>query len=265
MFWFCGAFISAFLALGKIPLLPALIGSVWLTVGLFEEFELRGKAGFMAGLTAVVAGTIFMIEVPAIWSANLGIDLKEELKKALQLQFDGNATLKNWMEASQMDANMILAMTPGFVAVLLLMTLAFGLILDRKLATAFGLKFNQVATQIRLIEFKVPEFTIWFLMIVFVMSFLRTPYPWVTIVGSNLLIVLVGVYFFQGLAILETLFLALRAGFLIRMAVYFLIVGQLFFLLSFLGIIDYWLDFRAKIRKRNQAQRNNGKQNGEHL
>ena len=60
-------------------------------------------------------------------------------------------------------------------------------------------------------------------------------------------------YFFQGLAVLEVLLNALKAGMFTRVVVYFFLVGQLFFVLSAVGLIDYWADFRRRLSKPGSA------------
>jgi uncharacterized protein YybS (DUF2232 family) len=68
------------------------------------------------------------------------------------------------------------------------------------------------------------------------------------------------IYLFQGLAVLEVSFLAFRIGTFWKVLIYVLVVGQLFFLLSAVGVIDYWVDFRQRLTKwkRPEIRQNNG-------
>ena len=85
----------------------------------------------------------------------------------------------------------------------------------------------------------------------------------ISVVALNVFNVVMGIYFFQGLAVLEVGFLTFRIGNFTRFLVYFIIVGQLFFLLSAVGIIDYWADFRKRMG--NMRSRQGSQKNGEHI
>jgi hypothetical protein len=41
----------------------------------------------------------------------------------------------------------------------------------------------------------------------------------------------------------------MRAGLFTRILTYLIMVGQLMLILSVIGLIDYWVDFRRRIRK----------------
>jgi hypothetical protein len=69
------------------------------------------------------------------------------------------------------------------------------------------------------------------------------------ILGVNIVNVMTVLYFFQGLAILEVSLRSFRAGALTRAALYIILVGQMFPLVSAIGLIDYWVDFRRRLRK----------------
>ena len=67
---------------------------------------------------------------------------------------------------------------------------------------------------------------------------------------------MMGLYFFQGLAVLEVAFRIFRTGAFWRFVIYFFIVGQLFLLLSAVGLIDYWVDFRSRMRRAYRREEN---------
>ncbi|MBO9668271.1 MAG: DUF2232 domain-containing protein, partial [Bdellovibrio sp.] len=71
----------------------------------------------------------------------------------------------------------------------------------------------------------------------------------IAILAVNIVNVALVLYFFQGLAVLEVLLNSMRAGTFTRVLVYIILVGQLVLILSIVGLIDYWLDFRGRIRR----------------
>src|SRR6185312_2927686 len=154
----------------------------------------------------------------------------------------------------------IVGQLPSMLIVVHVMSLAFALMLDRRMAQLFGLQYEKIASAIKLLDFKVPDPFIWLTMFSFLFSFVKVGPEWTSVVSLNVFNVMMGIYLFQGLAVLEVSFLAFRIGSFVRLLIYVLVVGQLFFLLSVVGVIDYWVDFRRRLRKwrANEKSRNSG-------
>jgi hypothetical protein len=76
------------------------------------------------------------------------------------------------------------------------------------------------------------------------------------ILGSNVFNVALILYFFQGLAVTEVFLLAMRAGLFFRLFTYFILIGQLFFVVSAIGVIDFWVDFRRRFKPVGPVQNN---------
>ena len=66
----------------------------------------------------------------------------------------------------------------------------------------------------------------------------------------NFVIVSVVAFFFQGLAVTEFLTKAFRFGPFSKMVLYILIVLQLAPAVVLIGLVDYWVDFRKRLRKK---------------
>lgn len=268
LFWSTGIVFALIVGfLGLVPM-AFLLGSTWLVVGLYSELEEQGKAGFWSALSVVIFGTILVIGGPILWARSTGVDLTSVLSEGIQqflnqLQSKNQSTETSLLSGMKIDAHFIISQMPSAMFILHLASLAFALMFDRKTATMFGLRFERIASQIRLLEFRAPDILIWITMISFLFSFLKIGSEAMTIVSMNLFNSLLGIYFFQGLAVLEVLLLVLRAGVFTRIIVYFVIVGQLFFLLSIVGIVDFWVDFRSRFRKKGIKE--NNQKNGEHI
>ncbi|MDX1777147.1 MAG: DUF2232 domain-containing protein, partial [Desulfobulbales bacterium] len=98
-------------------------------------------------------------------------------------------------------------------------------------------------------EWKLPESFVW-LVVLSGAIFLLLPQP-LSLLGLNGLIICCTIYFFQGLAIAASLLKRWSVPRLIRIFIYALIFIQTYgiIVLSFLGLVDVWADFR----KLNQA------------
>lgn len=270
LFWSTGLVFA--LLLGMVPgLVPMayLFGSTWLVVGLYSELEERGWANFWSALSVVILGTVIVVLGPILWAKSLGVDLSAVLSESIdqllaKIQSANTTTSEqSLVSGMKVDANLVISQVPSVMFILHLTSLAFALMFDLKTATLFGIRFERIASQIRLLEFRVPDFFIWIMMFSFLLTFMKVGNETVTMVAMNLFNSFVGIYFFQGLAVLEVLLLILRAGTFTRIIVYFVIVGQLFFLLSIVGVVDFWADFRKRFRKKGIKE--NNQNNGEHI
>lgn len=251
LYWTSGAvatLVVTLLGLGPIAFL--LIG-IWVTIGVYGEFEDRGRAGFAAAFWSVFLGTVFSVVGPWLLFQMTGIDPNEILHQSLDnilKQMPSSQEPSSWLSGVKIDTQFLINQLPSMMAILILSSLAFALILDRRVAFLAGLRFERAASGIRLLEFRMPDFMIWVAMFSFLLSFLKIETPWVSVVALNIFNIMIAAYFFQGLAVLESAFAHYRVGFLIRLLIYVFVVGQLFFLLSVVGLVDYWVDFRRRMR-----------------
>ena len=263
-YWIGGVLVVAgLLALGPgAVLLAVLIGSLWISVGLYQELEEQGKSGFWTAALSVTAGSAVLIFGPQIWSHFMGANLLEELKAGIQDLTQQIAGTKAVSEYG-ISTETVVRMLPSIVVLLHLVGLAFALMLDSRYAQLVGLKTEKIASQMRLLEFRIPEVFIWLTMASFLLSFLKIENEGLVTAALNVFNVMMGLYFFQGLAVLEVSFLVFRVGSFVRFLIYFIVVGQLFILFSAVGIIDYWADFRQKLKKWRMPERS--QKNGENI
>lgn len=239
-----------------------LLLSLWVNIGVYQEFEERGLGNFWTATLSVALGSFLIILGPTWWAESLGLDISEMMTSGfaeLAKQFSNGKTLSEY----GLSPEAIIGQLPSMLIVLHIASLAFALMLDRKMATLLGLQFEKVASQMRLLEFRLPDLLIWLTMFSFLLSFIKLEQTWVAVIALNVFNVLMGLYFFQGLAVLEVSFLAYRIGSLLRFLIYFIVVGQLFFLLSAVGVIDYWVDFRLRLRRWRMPEKNS--KNGENV
>ena len=85
------------------------------------------------------------------------------------------------------------------------------------------------------------------------MAFVKGGEAWVKPLGQNILNVAVVAYFFQGIAVLCSYFEVFRVSTLWRVVMLVIFIAQLFLVLSFIGVVDYWVDLRSYMRKKATA------------
>lgn len=95
---------------------------------------------------------------------------------------------------------------------------------------------------------KVPEHLVWIM--IGGGGLLLIPLPWLNMVGLNLLVVCLFVYFLGGLALVSFFFRTKNASRFVRLLFYLLIFLQQYLILPVmaLGLFDLWVDFRRYIK-----------------
>lgn len=250
-YWLLGLVATATVAASMPGTMAILAASVWICVGVFGEFEKKGYGRFWPGMLGVALATLLSWVVPGLLKNQFGIDVGpgvEESLQALVKQIENNPEQKAWMETMGFQTEALLGQVPSMLALVYLMCLAFALMLAQRIAAVFRVPYERIAGTGRLLEFRIPDWISILLILSFLFSFLKVDVPGLNTVALNLLQFLIGLYFFQGLAVLETTFILLRVDPILKLIVYIFVVAQLFFLLSLVGLADFWLDFRKRLR-----------------
>jgi uncharacterized protein YybS (DUF2232 family) len=74
-------------------------------------------------------------------------------------------------------------------------------------------------------------------------------------IATNIVSLSVILYFLQGLAVTIVFLKVTRAGFFTRaLTVLVIMVGQGLLILGVLGLVDYWLDFRGRMRRQGSVR-----------
>jgi hypothetical protein len=247
VFWVSGAAICGglILAFPEAMLFSLLLLSFWINIGLYQEFEERGNGGFWTAALSMTLGSLILIFGSLAWAQSMGVNLMEIMTNSWQEMIK-----RSGASAASLTTEYLSTVLLSTVILIQMSSLAFALMLDRKAALLFGLRYEKIASQMRVHEFRVPDFFIWITMISFlgtIPGLIQSSEP-IFPVAMTVFMTMMGLYFFQGLAILEVSFLVFRVGSLMRFLIYFIVVGQLFFLLSAVGFIDYWVNFRQRMR-----------------
>lgn len=241
--------------------------STWAVIGFYGEFESRGHAGKAAAFLALIFGVVIGTVGPYLWMKFSGQDLLAEIKYAFETylaELKKSSTADKAVLFDSINVESLLKLIPGILFVMHTLSLATALVFDRQFAFLAQFRFERIASELRLSEFRLPDWTVWVAIAAFSLSFLGLGgWPSLQMAAINVCIGLAALYFLQGLAILEVGFLVYRVGFFIRLFAYIFLVGQLFPILIGLGFIDYWLDLRTRMRRSKMTP--SGSNNGEHL
>lgn len=262
-YWMSGLAVTGLMLMGGAGFLMIafLLLSLWISVGVYQEFEERGQGNLWSAAGSVILGSAVLFFGPMLLGPIFGIDITEILKASISemaKQFSGGKSLSDL----GVSPESVISVIPSTVIILQMAGLAFALMLGRRAAVLAGVRFERVASEMRLLEFRVPDFFIWITMLSFLLSFTLAKQSLESSIAVNVFAVMMGLYFFQGLAVMEVGFLVFRISNFVRLLIYFFIVGQLLPLLSVVGVTDYWIDFRKRMRKAKRPIRD---QNGENI
>ncbi len=249
VFWLTGLIlVLGLLAAGsmnaKILETAIFVGAIWMTLGVYNEFEKRGinwrKGSFfslLSGLLFAVAGYFLVLKNLA--GEDVLVQMVEPLKQAL---------LKVLPE-SQTDQ--LVNIVPGILVASLFAALALGWAFETKAARAFSLRTERVVSRIRWLDFRMPDITIWLTLTALLAVLVVAP-RLAVIISANLLIAVSVAFLFQGCAVVEFTLRYTRSGPFMRTIAYVLIILQLAPFIVLLGFVDYWADFRRLIRKKQK-------------
>ncbi|MFM6926848.1 MAG: DUF2232 domain-containing protein [Bdellovibrio sp.] len=245
-FWLLGLLVTGAAWLLNAQPLALFMGSVWMTLGAYNEMEQKGLGWWLSGILSVLLGTgAAGASIYGAFKVN-GINTYAEVQKLVE-QFTDQVQKMN--PAVKLDASVIMQQVPSAIAIILILALGVGLIFERRVFSWLNLPREKIASQLKLLEYRVPDYFIWVAMTAFLLTMVSFGGKAIGILAVNIVNVALVLYFFQGLAVLEVLLSSMRAGTFTRILMYIILIGQLVLILSIVGLVDYWLDFRGRIRR----------------
>lgn len=256
LFWLVGFCLVTGLFIFKLNLLSIYVGAVWMTLGAYNEMEKRGinwkistAASVAAGVISAAASFMTMLN-PRLNLAVSGQSLTDEITKPII------ESLNQILPSQAYNSEMIAWFLPGILASALFSSLMMGFIFERQIFSLFELKKEKFVTAIKWIELRMPDAFIWLALfgLVLILVNASTSYSAaLKIIGINITIVSIVVFFFQGLSVAEFAARVYRLGPFAKMLFYVMIFFWAAPAISLIGLVDYWVDFRKLIRKKIKA------------
>ena len=208
--------------------------SLCFLIGTYRELEERNYSVFMSSAVSVLltagANILFLFSYTKFSGEGLRLLLTEKAAPLYE-QF------KNMPQFKNMDLEQLIWFLPSGLVITFMIVVFVSLTVARVPRT-----IKDIA-QLR--QFRLPDEVIWIFLASLACSILDFGYPLLQVAGTNVLFVAVAAYFFQGLAVFTYFLDRLRVFGLWRVLAYFLACFHLIPLISGLGILDYWFDFRT--------------------
>ncbi len=246
-FWLAGITTAVvFYSLGWIPL-AAVIGAQTILIGTYTEFEERDFSMRQAASFSVLLTGLFISSSFYTWTAFNGKGWLNRLLDGVQVYLD-KAKQMNIQALENIKAQDIVVQLPSGILIFLILSLGLALIFERNLMRWAGLVYRR---RDRLSEFSAPDAVVWLFIVSLLGAFAELGVKGLQMVAMNIFNVCSVIYFFQGLAVLGKYFETFKVGFFWRFMWVLLLVVQLPILMSMLGLVDYWVDFRKMFVKRS--------------
>lgn len=226
--------------------LALILGANAVLVGSFTEFEerdfnLRQSAGFSVLITVLLLSSGFYVWTSLIgkaWFSQVIAAVEGFLVQAQTMKIDFLAQVK---------AQDIVVQLPSAVFIFMIVSLGLALILESRFSRWVNVRITKKE---KLTDFSAPDVIVWLFIVSLLGAFAELGMRPFEVFSLNALNVCLVIYFFQGLAVLGTYFEAFRIGVVWRFLWVMLLVFQLPILMSLLGLVDYWADFRRAFVKR---------------
>ena len=137
--------------------------------------------------------------------------------------------------------HVMLRIMPALFSVMTMLVVWVNTLLIKKILSKKGLQLPQLQG---LNKWRAPEKLVW--PVIFFILLLLAPVTNLKIIGLNCILVIMPVYFFQGIAVVSFVFEKRRFPGLLRLFIYSIIAIQQIFLFVIvgLGFFDTWIDFR---------------------
>ena len=230
--------------LGFVELGVALM-SLSIVVGLNNEALMQCKNYFTAAATSIGVFVGLSSLGVWLWTTYTGFPLIEKSQIYLREAIKRFNFPQESVEL--LSSNEVLTQLPSVFVLLLGVSLAMTLIFEKKVFSWMELK--KVVRE-PLSGFRVPNVMIWIFIVSLLGAFTKQGPPLIWQVSMNVLNVAVLTYFFQGLAILYKYFESFKFSVLWRVILTTLLILYLPFLLSLIGVLDYWIDFRGRLMRK---------------
>ncbi|OFZ13795.1 MAG: hypothetical protein A2Z20_06005 [Bdellovibrionales bacterium RBG_16_40_8] len=251
MFWLIGLSLASVAIVFKWYSLGVIIGVQTLLVGSFAEFEEREFTLRQSATFAILLTALFLSSVVYGFFAIIG---KSPMGQISQIISDllNRAKEANVGFLKDIHVQDIVAQIPSFGIIFIILSLGLALVLEGWASRRSGIKSIR---REKLSDFRATDVMIWFFIFSLLGTFGQSGVKAIEIISVNILNICAVVYFFQGLAVLCKYFEVFKITLFWKFLWVLILVVQLPIIMSLIGVLDYWIDFRKSFKKRAQTIR----------
>lgn len=233
------------------PSYGLLVLTLAVAMGAYSEIEELGGSIFISGFAGALAGIGMTFLGVAIWVHRSSLPLIDVLREKLVPVVE---RLSNMNGGSSVTVEMALQQLPSGLVIGLLTAMAVSLIGENRVLHWVGYDSKRELERPQagrsLGTYRVPDVFIWLAIAAIFGAFFKHGNALVESISVNALNVLVVVFFFQGLAVVSHLFRTYRVSPFWQGLWYLVLVVQLFPVVSLVGFVDFWIEFRERLTRK---------------
>ncbi len=246
-YWILGVATAGMLAAAHFYVFAALYLSLIVLMGLFGEWEELGLTFMASAFFSLVITFLITSAGVALCISRMGAQWKDMIVARMDEWIKPALSISPSVQVNTYD---ILLQVPSIIIVLWMAAIYLSVILERRTPTENDGELSRAGTfRPELDKINLPNVIVWTFIIALLGAFGEFGLSNVQAISVNVLNICLMLFFFQGLAVVYRIFTVFRIGFFWQALLMIIIVGQLFLLVSLLGLVDHWVDFRARLSK----------------
>ncbi len=219
--------------------------AIVICVGIYADLEEQGHSYLVSGAVslAITCGLAFgtaglwLSHQESDWIAQLTTQVEGPIRQAFSLP-SGDLPF---------EIRDVIVQMPSVVVMAVLFTLFLAAAFEHRALAIVGVVKKRSSF---LEAFTVPTPMIWVFTLCLLVSYGGFGSTEVKLVGQNILNICLSLYFLQGVSVLVVFFKALKLSPFWQFLLFVFLVLQLFLLVTGVGLLDLWCNFRERIRLR---------------
>lgn len=236
-----------------LPMLGVYYLALAILIELQCEFEEHSEDVFLSSFLALLSTMMLLAGGLMLWSAVKGYGWIHGIEDNLELALK---SFKGLGDQQPLAIAEVMVQMPSAVAILLALNLFFASIFER-LWTPLGWRGQMKLKAKALENFTVSAPVVWIAIFSVLGAFGKIAPLWLERVSLNVVNICVLLFFFQGFAITVQFLRVMKVSRIWRVFFLIFLSLQLFFVLSFVGFVDFWMNFRERLRKRTAQVKSN--------
>lgn len=255
-FWIFGAAVATALYAAGGQSVGVGYFSLILLIGIYSELEDSGLSFMVSAFFTLLINSLLGAGAFALWVSRTGPKWSQQILGFLETVLKPLVELNPKIQINYYD---LMLQLPSVILLLWMAALYLATLLESRLNGGESASRHGTETRAQLAEFRLPDPVIWVFILSLLGAFGGFVPPIVSAIAVNAMNVCLMLLFFQGIAVVAKFFASVRLGMFWQFLFMVLIVVHLFLFVSLLGLMDHWLDFRARLNKRpEELNRENG-------
>jgi len=230
--------------------------SLIVLIGVYSELEDSGLGFMVSAFFTLLINSLLAAGAFALWVSITGPKWSQQILAFVETLLKPLAEFNPKIQINYYD---LMLQLPSVILLLWMVALYVAALVENRLNGGESASVYGAETRTQLAEFRLPDPAIWVFIVALLGAFGGFVPPVAAAIAVNLMNVCLLLLFFQGIAVVAKFFASVRLGVVWQFLFMVLIVVHLFLFVSLLGLVDHWLDFRARLNKRpEELNRENG-------